>query len=110
MNTISGPEGLPHSRAEMVRPSGVFTPIGLCFSACAMTGCAMDTSNAANPNPAKREIVMATSLWLPRRYHLAGPSGRRTEGRADLLERLALGVHADEGGDNGGGAHERRGE
>src|ERR1700722_1275363 len=40
MNRISGPAGLPHSCAEMVRPSGVFTLIGLYFSSCPRHGCA----------------------------------------------------------------------
>ncbi len=44
MNRISGPAGLPHSCAEMVRPSGVFTVIGLYFSSCPKPGCANATN------------------------------------------------------------------
>src|ERR1043166_5485445 len=40
MSRISGPCGLPHSCAAMVRPSGVFTLIGLYFSSCAVAPCA----------------------------------------------------------------------
>src|ERR1700712_356844 len=46
MNRISGPAGLPHSCAEMVRPSGVFTVIGLYFSSWPKPGCASATNNA----------------------------------------------------------------
>src|SRR5438477_6467893 len=63
MNRISGPDGLPHSCAEMVRPSGVFTLIGLCFGCCPRPGCAIATRNAATVNLAKRlpskDIVIA---------------------------------------------------
>src|ERR1700761_3387560 len=38
MNRISGPLGLPHSWAAMVRPSGVFTAIALYFGVCARPG------------------------------------------------------------------------
>src|SRR5258708_38963226 len=47
MNRISGPAGLPHSCAEMVRPSGVFTVIGLYFTSCPKLGCAIVTTKAA---------------------------------------------------------------
>src|SRR5579871_5706616 len=47
MNRISGPLGLPQSCAEMVRPSGVFTVIGLNFASCACPGCAIVSSSAA---------------------------------------------------------------
>src|ERR1700723_1987831 len=47
MNRISGPAGLPHSCAEMVRPSGVFTVIGLYFRPSAKPGCAKATNKAA---------------------------------------------------------------
>src|ERR1019366_9900937 len=47
MNRISGPAGLPHSCADMVRPSGVFTVIGLYFRPSPNPGCAMATSKAA---------------------------------------------------------------
>src|SRR5258708_33637193 len=47
MNRISGPAGLPHSCAEMVRPSGVFTVIGLYFRPSPRPGCAIATSKAA---------------------------------------------------------------
>src|SRR5437762_11435599 len=66
MNRISGPDGLPHSCAEMVRPSGVFTLIGLCFGCCPRPGCAIATRNAATVNLARRlpsrDIVIATPL------------------------------------------------
>src|SRR5258708_13938506 len=47
MNRISGPAGLPHSCAEMVRPSGVFTVIGLYFTSCPKPGCAIVKTKAA---------------------------------------------------------------
>src|SRR6267143_2772337 len=66
MNRISGPDGLPHSCAKMVRPSGVFTLIGLCFGCCPRPGCAIATRNAATVNLARRlpgkDIVIATPL------------------------------------------------
>jgi hypothetical protein len=46
MNRISGPAGLPHSCAEMVRPSGVFTVIGLYFMPSPKLGCAIATNKA----------------------------------------------------------------
>src|SRR3954468_2847761 len=59
MNRISAPDGLPHSCAEMVRPSGVFTLIALCFSGCPEPCCpkpvgAIATRNAATVNLARR--------------------------------------------------------
>src|ERR1035437_8257699 len=47
MNRIAGPAGLPHSCADMVRPSGVFTVIGLYFRPSPKPGCAVATSKAA---------------------------------------------------------------
>ena len=47
MNRISGPAGLPHSCAEMVRPSGVFTVIGLYFRPSPKPGCATATNKVA---------------------------------------------------------------
>src|SRR6267143_5649910 len=69
MNRISGPDGLPHSCAEMVRPSGVFTLIGLCFSCCPRPGCAIARRNtAATVNLARRlprrDIVIANPPCL----------------------------------------------
>src|SRR5947208_6534959 len=69
MNRISGPDGLPHSCAEMVRPSGVFTLIGLCFGWCPRAGCAIATRKAATVSLARRlpgkDIVIATPLIDP---------------------------------------------
>src|SRR5882757_6063155 len=50
MNRISAPAGLPHSCADMVRPSGVFTVIGLYFRSCPKPGCAIVTTKAAIPS------------------------------------------------------------
>src|SRR5258708_6710924 len=47
MNRISGPAGLPHSCAEMVRPSGVFTMIGLYFKSSPKLGGAIAANKAA---------------------------------------------------------------
>ena len=47
MNRISGPAGLPHSCADMVKPSGVFTVIGLYFKPSPKPGCAIAISKAA---------------------------------------------------------------
>src|SRR6266849_11186280 len=47
INRISAPVGLPHSCAEMVRPSGVFTVIGLYFRSAPKLGCAIATNKAA---------------------------------------------------------------
>src|SRR6267378_7925950 len=79
MNRISGPDGLPHSCAEMVRPSGVFTLIGLCFSCCPRPGCAIATRNtAATVNLARRlprrDIVIAI---LPVFYVVIGETDSR---------------------------------
>src|SRR2546426_11659508 len=77
MNRISGPDGLPHSCAEMVRPSGVFTLIGLCFGCCPRPGCAIATRNAATVSLARRlpgkDIVIATPLIDPE-FVLTAPS------------------------------------
>src|SRR6516162_7683267 len=45
MKRISRPAGLPQSCAEMVRPSGVFTAIGLYFNSCPKLGPAAMASN-----------------------------------------------------------------
>src|SRR5215510_811039 len=64
MNRISGPDGLPHSCAEIVSPSGVFTLIGLYFSSCPTLGCAtaakktVATVSLAS-QPHRKAIVMA---------------------------------------------------
>src|SRR3989475_263675 len=77
MNRISGPDGLPHSCAEMVRPSGVFTLIGLCFGCCPRPGCAIATRNAATVSLARRlpgkDIVIATPL-IDSEFVLTAPS------------------------------------
>src|SRR5205809_6446645 len=77
MNRISGPDGLPHFCAEMVRPSGVFTLIGLCFGCCPRPGCAIATRNAATVSLAKRlpgkDIVIATPL-IDSEFVLTAPS------------------------------------
>src|SRR6266705_4981309 len=89
MNRISGPDGLPHSCAEMVRPSGVFTLIGLCFSCCPMPGCAIATRNAATANLARRlpskDIVMANPLSLE---HALGHLELPARGSQSLRENL----------------------
>src|ERR1700736_5744211 len=59
MNRISGPAGLPHSCAEMVRPSGVFAVIGLYFKSSPKLGCAIAT------NKAEAAVVFFIS-WLSR--------------------------------------------
>src|SRR5580698_5004812 len=46
MKRISGPLGLPHSCAEIVSPSGVFTEIGLYFKVSPRPGCAIATNSA----------------------------------------------------------------
>src|ERR1700704_267134 len=56
MNRISAPAGLPHSCAEMVRPSGVFTAIGLYFRSCPKPGCA----TVANKSGRDRHFDEAT--------------------------------------------------
>src|SRR5881628_151152 len=76
MSRISGPFGLPHSCAEIVRPSGVFTLIGLYFGFCARLGCTAATSSAAATvdvaSPVRMDIVMANPPlvlcldWQPR--------------------------------------------
>ena len=48
MNRISGPAGLPHSCADIMRPSGVFTLRGLYFKVSAPPGCATATKAAAS--------------------------------------------------------------
>src|ERR1700716_4003232 len=64
MNRISGPAGLPHSCADMVRPSGVFTAIGFYFRSCPKPGLAIATNKAAATvilvrRQPHRDIVMA---------------------------------------------------
>src|SRR6266478_1947182 len=65
MNRISAPAGLPHSCADMVRPSGVFTVIGLYFKSCPKLGCAIARNKAAAAvslmrRPSQTEFVIAT--------------------------------------------------
>src|SRR3954468_24117216 len=99
MNRISGPDGLPHSCAEMVRPSGVFTLIGLCFSGCPMPDCAIATRNAATVNLARRlpgKNIAMVNLPLPG----AGvAAGLLLDVQPCVLDELApfLGLRADKG-------------
>src|SRR6267142_1412647 len=67
MNRISAPAGLPHSCADMVRPSGVFTAIGLYFRSCPKPGCATVANKAVATvilmsRPPQTDIVIETSL------------------------------------------------
>src|SRR5882724_5839135 len=67
MNRISAPAGLRHSCADMVRPSGVFTAIGLYFRSCPKPGCAIVASKAVATvilmrRPSQTDIVIETSL------------------------------------------------
>src|SRR5207249_4050612 len=123
MNRISGPDGLPHSCAEMVRPSGVFTLIGLCFGCCPRPGCAIATRNAATVNLARRlpsrDIVIATSDRLGVRRltapsledalrHLELPAGGSQSLRENLPDPRVFIRIVDI--DAPGIRHERRGE
>src|SRR5215813_4191200 len=92
MNRISGPDGLPHSCAEIVRPSGVFTLIGLCFGCSAMAGCAMATRNAAT------NIFIVTPPYL----HARNDSRARL---AALLESLLTPTRAAHDAAHGHRAH-----
>src|SRR5882672_11920813 len=69
MNRNSAPAGLPHSCADMVRPSGVFTAIGLYFRSCPKPGCATVANKAVATvilmrRPSQTDIVIETSLFV----------------------------------------------
>src|SRR5581483_5400643 len=67
--------------------------------------------SASSPRSAPPCASGASAPPPPRAASPFFPSGaRRAEGRADLLERLALGVDTEEGGDERGAAHEGGGE
>ncbi len=64
MKRISGPDGLPHSCAAIVTPSGALTVSDLYFFSCAMPGAAIATSNSVTPAPhIKRRKTTDIMVW-----------------------------------------------
>src|SRR5260370_34902116 len=111
MNRIDAPAGLTPSCSDMVRPSGVFTVIGLYFKSCPKLGCAIARNKAAADvslmrRPSQTEFVIATLplffCWgqastcakgvkvgqrrvpIGWRHGPGTPSGRADNGRANL--------------------------
>src|SRR5215470_15510135 len=72
MNRISGPFGLPHSCAEMVRPSGVFTLIGLYFRFCAKLDDDIASKAAATLTATRPHVRTGVMEAPPYDYRLSG--------------------------------------
>src|SRR5580698_3090909 len=87
MKRISGPLGLPHSCAEIVSPSGVFTEIGLYFKVSPRPGCAIATNSAVASvaflmRPCAEIVigVLPCFIWLSMQRRHDSTAGQRHGG------------------------------